>query len=115
MVYRPVVIDSMYMGNILCLIVFVGFNGYIHYRVRSGRDVTLKWMLVFSTLDVVLITVAMVVGGGFSEVFFYLLYYPTLAWFAVFFSSFGLSFGWVTLVAVIYIIVSLTVGEGLDL
>ncbi len=114
LVYRPA-FSSRYTGYILCLIVLVGSNGFIHYRVRSGRDVTLKWMLVFSSLDFVLITVAMVVGGGFSQVFFYLLYYPTLAWFAVFFSSFRLSFGWVTLVAVIYTIVSLTVGEGLDL
>ena len=115
LVYRPVFIGSRYTGYILCFIVLVGFNGYIHYRVRSDRDVTLKWMLVLSALDVVLITVAMVVGGGFSHFFFYLLYFPALAWFAVFFSSFGLSFGWVTLVAVIYTIVSLTVGEGLDL
>ncbi len=114
LVYRPE-FSSRYTGYILCLIVLVGSNGFIHYRVRSGRDVTLKWMLVFSSLDFVLITVAMVVGGGFSQVFFYLLYYPSLAWFAVFFSSFRLSFGWVTLVAVIYTIVSLTVGEGLDL
>ena len=39
--------------------------------------------------------------GGFSHYFFYLLYYPVLAWFAVFFSSFRLSFAWATLVAVI--------------
>ena len=115
LVYRPVFIGSRYTGFVLCFIVLVGFNGYIHYRVRSVRDVTLKWMLVLSALDVVLITVGTVVGGGFSHFFFYLLYYPALAWFAVFFSSFGLSFAWVTLVAVIYTIVSLTVGEGLDL
>ena len=115
LVYRPVFIGSRYTGFVLCFIVLVGFNGYIHYRVRSDRDVTLKWMLVLSALDVVLITVGTVVGGGFSHFFFYLLYYPALAWFAVFFSSFGLSFGWVTVVAVIYTIVSLTVGEGLDL
>ena len=115
LVYRPVFIGYRYTGYVLCFIVLVGFNGYIHDRVRSVRDVTLKWMLVLSALDVVLITVGTVVGGGFSHFFFYLLYYPALAWFAVFFSSFGLSFGWVTLVAVIYSIVSLTVGEGLDL
>ena len=57
----------------------------------------------------------MVIGGGFINFFFYLLYYPTLAGFAVFFSSFRLTFAWVTMVAVIYAVVSLTVGEGLDI
>ncbi len=112
-VYRPV-FSSRYTGYILCLIVLAGSNGFIHHRVRSGRDVTLTWMLAFSALDVGLITVGMVVGGGFSQFFLYLLYFPTLAWFAVFFSSFPLSFGWVTLVAIIYTIVSMTAGEGLD-
>ncbi|MYH61129.1 MAG: hypothetical protein F4148_05025, partial [Caldilineaceae bacterium SB0675_bin_29] len=45
----------------------------------------------------------------------YLLYYPALAWFAVFFSSFTLSFSWATLMAILYTAVSLTVGGGLDL
>ena len=62
----------------------------------------------------VLITAGMVVAGGFSHYLFYLLYYPALAWFAVFFSSFRLTFAWVTMVAVIYTVVSLTVGEGLS-
>ena len=79
LVYRPVFIGSRYTGYVLCFIVLVGSNGYIHYRVRSVRDVTLKWMLVLSALDVVLITVGTVVGGGFSHFFFYLLYYPALA------------------------------------
>jgi len=114
LVYRAEV-SGRYTGYVLCLIVLVGSNAFIHYRVHSSRDVTLKLLLVFNALDVALISVAMAVGGGFSQVFFYLLYYPTLAWFAVFFNSFRLSFGWVTLVAVIYTIVSLTVGGGLDL
>ena len=49
-----------------------------------------------------------------TNYFFYLLYYPALAGFAVFFSSFRLTFAWVTMVAVIYTVVSLTVGEGLN-
>ena len=115
LLYRPVFSASRYTGYILCFIVLVAFNGYVHYRLRSGRNVTLHWMLGISATDTVLITVAMVIGGGFSHFFFYLLYYPALAWFAVFFSSFRLSFSWATLVAVVYAIVSLTVGEGLDL
>ncbi len=112
--YRPVFDPSRYTGYILCLIVLVAFNFYIHYCLRSGRNLTLHLMLAIGATDVVLITLAMVFGGGFSHFFFYLLYYPALAWFAVFFSSFRLSLSWVTLVAILYTTVSLTVGEGLD-
>ncbi len=71
-------------------------------------------MLVLSVMDVVLIAAGMAVAGGFNHFFFYLLYYPALAWFALFVSSFKLSFAWVTLVAIIYTTVSLTAGDGLD-
>ena len=114
LVYRPVFNAFTYTGYILCFIVLVAFNGYIHYRLRSGRIVTLNWMLAISATDMILITVAMVTGGEFNHYFFYLLYYPALAWFAVFFSSFRLSFSWATLVAVLYTTASLTVGGGLD-
>ena len=39
---------------------------------------------------------------------------PSLAWFAVFFSSFRLSFVWATAVAIAYAIVCLIAGTGLD-
>ena len=92
----------------------MALNAFIHYRVRSGRPVTLHWMLALSALDVVFITAGIVVAGGFSHFFFYLLYYPVLAWFAVFFGSFRLSLAWATLVAVVYASVSLAVAPGLD-
>ena len=113
-VYRPVYTHFTYSIYILCLIAMAAYNGYVHYRVSRGREVKLHWILAVSALDVILITFGMVAAGGFSHFFFYLLYYPALAWFAVFFSSFKLSFAWVTMVAVIYTIVSLTAGEGLD-
>ena len=47
--------------------------------------------------------------------FTYLLYYPSLAMFAVLFTSLRLNLAWVTLVAVAYSAVSLTAGDGLDL
>ena len=114
LVYRPEFSYFTYTGYLLCLTLLAAFNGYVHCRVRSGRTVTLHWMLALSVMDVSLITAAMVVAGGFSHFFFYLLYYPALAWFAVFFSSFKLSFAWVTLVAILYATVSLTTGGGLD-
>ena len=115
LVYHPDFTVFTYVAYVLFLALLVAFNGYVHYRVRSGRPVTLHWMLALSVTDMVMITAGMVVAGGFSHYLFYLLYYPSLGWFAVFFSSFRLTFACVTIVAVIYAVVSLTVGEGLDL
>ena len=115
LIYRPAFSLFTYAAYTVFLALLMALNGYVHYRVRSGRTVTLHWMLALSATDVVLITAGMVVAGGFSHFLFYLFYYPTLAWFAVFFSSFRLTFAWVTMVAALYAIVSLTVGEGLDL
>ena len=114
LIYRPEFILFKYVAYMLFLALLAGLNGYVHYRLRSGRTVTLRWMLALSAMDVVLITAGMVAGGGFSNYFFYLLYYPALAGFAVFFGSFRLTFAWVTMTAVIYTVVSLTVGEGLN-
>ena len=114
LIYRPLFSYFTYMSYTLFLALFVALNGYIHYRVRSGRAVTLHWMLALSALDIVFITAGVVVAGGFGHFFFFLLYYPALAWFAVFFSSFRLSLAWATLVAVAYASVSLGVAPGLD-
>ena len=114
LIYRPEFILFKYVAYTLFLALLAGLNGYVHYRLRSGRTVTLRWMLALNALDVVLITAGMVAGGGFSNYFFYLLYYPALGGFAVFFGSFRLTFAWVTMTAVIYTVVSLTVGEGLN-
>ena len=114
LIYRPEFILFKYVAYMLFLALLAGLNGYVHYRLRSGRTVTLRWMLALSAMDVVLITAGMVAGGGFSNYFFYLVYYPALAGFAVFFGSFRLTFAWVTMTAVIYTVVSLTVGEGLN-
>ena len=114
LVYRPELSDFTFFMHTLFLALFMALNAFIHYRVRSGRAVTLHWMLALSALDVVFITAGIVVAGGFGHFFFYLLYYPVLAWFAVFFSSFRLSLAWATLVAVVYASVSLAVAPGLD-
>ncbi len=114
LVYRPDYSPFTYAAYGFFLTLMVALNGYIHHQVRSGRTVMFHWALALSALDLVLITGAMVVTGGFSQNLFYLLHYPALAWFAVFFSSFRLTFAWVTMVAVIYAVVSLTVGEGLN-
>lgn len=101
-----------YSVNIGLLVIF---NGFIHFRLRSGRPLTWRWMLGMSAADVALVTSGVWIAGGFSAMFTHLLYYPSLAMFAVLFTSFRLNLAWATLVAVAYSVVSLTTRGGLDL
>ena len=113
--YRPIEIpQARYVTYILILVLLVAFNAYIYYRLLWRRMATWHWMLVISALDVALITAAAVTSGGFTHYFFYLIYYPALALFAVVFSSFALNLAWATLVAAVYTTISFTVGDGLD-
>ena len=113
-VYRPEFDHLLYPLHIPLTIAAGGLTGYVHYHIGSGRPVTLLWMLALSAIEFAAVTAASVLAGGFSHAYTHLLYYPVLAWFAVFFNSFRLSFAWVTLVAVTYATVSLTVAPGLD-
>ena len=89
-------------------------NGLVHYRLLTNRSVTWRWMLFLSAIDVALITVGVVIGGGFTS-FIFLVYYPALAAFAVVFSSLSLSLASTTMAAVAYAVVCLMVGSGIDL
>ena len=91
----------------------MAFNGLLHYRLRTNRPVTWRWLLFLSAMDIALITAAVIIGGEF-HLFSYVAYYPALALFAVVFTSLPLSLGWTTLVAVVYAVVSLATGSGLD-
>ena len=88
-------------------------NGLVHLRLLTNRPVTWRWMLLLSATEIALITVGVGVGGGFRS-FIFLAYYPSLAVFAVVFSSHWLSLAWTTAVAVAYVVVCLWVGSGLD-
>ena len=89
-------------------------NGLVHHRLLTNRPVTWRWMLFLSATEIALITVGIVLGAGFRS-FIFLAYYPSLAVFAVVFSSHWLSLAWTTTVAVAYAVVCLRVGSGLDL
>ena len=115
LVYRPWYGPGKYAAYGLLLLTLVAFNGYVHYRLASNRTLTWRWIFALCVLDTVVILACAVLGGGFSHYFFHLLYYPVLAGFAAFFTSFRLSMAFVTVVAVAYLVMSLTVGEGVDL
>ena len=112
--YRP---GFWYPGDIeyLALPVLLGvLNGLVHHRLLTNRPVTWRWMLLLCATDIALVTFGVVIGGGFRS-FIFLAYYPTLAVFAVVFSSFWLSLAWTTAATVTYAVVCLSVGSGIDL
>ena len=114
LVRRP---DLWYPENIELAVVNVlvaAINGFVHYWLQTNRSVTWFWMLVLCAVDIALITGNIAVNGRF-EGYFFVAYYPALAMFAVVFSSLWLILAWVTATAVVYYLVSVAAGPGLDL
>jgi len=113
-VYRPVDWLETYTLYLPGLLLLIGLNGYTHYRLATKQAVTRGWILANATLDVLILSRAIAIGGGFSHQFLYLLYYPQLAGYAVVLTSFRLTMACATFVAVLYLAISLTVGDGID-
>ena len=110
--YRPAFTQAKYIPFMLMHVPLITLNGYVHYRLLSGRRVTWRHLLVLSVMDMALITASVVVDGGF-DTFLFLPYYPALAAFAAVFTSALLNLAWATITASIYVGVSLTVGSGM--
>ena len=112
--YRPA---FWYPEDVLLLgipVLLAVFNGLVHHRLLTNRPVTWRWVLFLSAAEIVIITAGVVVDGGYTSLIF-LAYYPSLAVFAVVFSSLGLSLAWTTTAAVSYAVACLRVDSGLDL
>ena len=113
LVYRP---STWYPDDIEHVFLHVSaivFNGVVHYRLLTNRSVTWRWMLALSAMDLALITTNIAIAGRFNG-FIYLGYYPALGAFAVVFPAVWLGLAWATMTAVVYTVVSLNVGPGLD-
>ena len=117
LVYRPYLHFGVarYAAYALLLLVLIGFNGYIHYRLLSGKPITWHWILALYGLDIFLISAVVALSTGFNHSFLHLFYYPALAAMAVLFTSFWLNMTWVTLTSLVYVAISLTVGDGIDI
>ena len=111
--YRVDYSSLSYALNTVYVLLQIGFNAYVHFRVASGRNVVPNWLFALAVTDVVAITTSIVVGYGFASPYF-VLYYAVLAWFASVFLSVRLNLVWVTMVASIYTVLSLALGDGLD-
>ena len=112
--YRPAGWPERYVVYAPLLLLLVAFNGYTHYRLATNRIITWPWILGLAAMDLTMVSAATVIGGGFSHYFLHLLYYPPLAGYALVFTSFRLTMVCVTIVSVLYLAISLTVGEGID-
>ncbi len=107
---------SLQFGVYLSMLLFLmAFNGYFHYLVLSSNAIRRRWVLGFCAMDVALLSAAVAVSSGFSHHFFHLFYYPLLAFLAVMITSLRVNLVLVTVVAVVYLVLSLTAGNGLDL
>ena len=117
LVYRPYLYFGVarYALFPLLLLVLIGFNGYIHFRILSNKRITWRWVFALYALDVFLISASAALSDGFSHGFVHLFYYPALAGLAVLFASFRLNMVWVTIVSLVYVAISLTVGDGVDI
>ena len=113
--YRPVGWPERYVVYAPLFILLVAFNGMTQYRLATKRPITWRWILAFAAMDVTMVSVATVIGGGFDHYFLHLLYYPPLAGYALVLTSFRLTMVCVTVVSVLYLAISLTVGEGIDM
>ena len=113
--YRPAGWPERYVVYAPLLLLLVAFNGYTHYRLRTNRAITWRWILGLAAMDLTMVSAATVMGGGFSHYFLHLLYYPPLAGYALVFTSFRLTMVCVTVVSVLYLAISLTVGDGIDI
>ena len=114
LVYRTVDWQETYVLYTPGALLLIGLNGYTHYRLATKKTVTRGWILATLTLDVPILSLAVAIGGGFSDQFLYLLHYPQLAGYAVLLTSFRLTMVCATFVAALYLTVSLTVGDGID-
>ena len=103
--------DIEYLATSILLLTV---NGLVHYRLRTNRPVTWRWLLLLCATDVSLITAQIMIHTGFDS-FIFVAYYPSLALFAVVFTSFWLGLAWTTLTAVAYALVCFTVDSGFDL
>ncbi len=100
-----------YVSHILFAVLLMGLNGYVLYRLETKRTVTWRWALALSALDVVMLTAGLTTSSESGNTFF-VLYYAALALFAAVCMSFRTTFAGATVVAVMYVALSLTPEPG---
>ena len=88
-------------------------NGYVHWRIWAGRPITRPYVLALSAMDLTIITAGIGVTSRIDNTDF-VFYYPALLGLALVFPSRRLSFSVVTLVAIAYAALSITLEPGVS-
>ncbi len=109
--YRP---PDAFAAFVALVLVLGALNAGLHYKLIRKRPFAPNLLLGIGVMDVVVITAAVGVHGGF-ESFIYLAYFPAVCGFALLAGAPGLVLAWSTLVAVTYAAVCLMVGSGVDI
>ena len=88
-------------------------NGYVHWCIWEGRPITRPYVLALSAMDLTIITAGIGVTSRIDNTVF-VFYYPALLGLALVFPSRRLSFSVVTLVAIAYAALSITLEPGVS-
>ena len=122
--YRPTFWYPDHVEYTLLPAALLALNGLVHYRLLTDRPVTWRWLLFLSVMDFALITAGLVFQAGLTSGlvlqsaihgFMFLAYYPALALLVVVFPSLWFGLAWTTVTAVVYSLLCMTTGPGLDL
>ena len=122
--YRPMFWYPDHVEYTLLPAAALALNGLVHYRLLTDRPVTWRWLLFLSVMDFALITAGLVFQAGLTSGlvlqsaihgFMFLAYYPALALLVVVFASLWFGLAWTTVTAVVYSLLCMTTGPGLNL
>ena len=73
LMYRPNYSSgAAWASYALLFLLMAALTGYAHYRLRSDRTITHRWILAVYTMDVFLISAAVAISHGFGDVVFHL-------------------------------------------
>jgi len=88
-------------------------NTVFHYAVWRRTRLRWQWLLAMAILDLALATLMIGVRGGLDS-YYYVVYFPILAVFAVVFTSFRIVAIFTVLTMAAYVLVTLLTGDGIQ-
>ncbi|MXX48247.1 MAG: hypothetical protein F4Z38_08065 [Chloroflexi bacterium] len=88
-------------------------NTVFHYAVWKRKRLRWQWLLAMAILDVALATLMVGIRGGLDS-YYYVVYFPILAVFAVAFTSFRIVATFTALTILAYVFTTLLTGDGIQ-
>lgn len=88
-------------------------NAVFHFAVWKRRKLRWQWLIAMALLDLALATLMIGIRGGLDS-YYYVVYFPILAVFAVVFTSFRIVAMFTVLTIVAYVLATLLTGDGIQ-